>query len=122
MLIWDAGLREALARAVGDRYSRRILLATMTRAKSIDELSLTEGVPKASAYRRANELRKEGLLSVETIAVSDDGKKRELYRCIFRSFKIEVGPGGELVTEAEVNEGISPRKVVFQRNTPLISA
>jgi len=108
MRITGQNVRDALIRALADEYSRKILLATIDRARSVDELSETEKIPISTAYRRVNEMRDVGILTVEKTIITDDGKKFELYRSSFRSVRLQLNQG-EIVLDVELNEDVATR-------------
>jgi predicted transcriptional regulator len=101
-------VRDALIRALADEYSRKILLVTIDRARSVEELSETERIPISTAYRRVNEMKDVGILTVEKTIITDDGKKFELYRSSFRSVRLQLNQG-EIVLDVELNEDVATR-------------
>jgi predicted transcriptional regulator len=108
MRIDSSKVRDALIAALADDYSRKIILKTINKAQSVEELSRSEGIPISTAYRRINELKDVGLLAIEKTILSDDGKKYELYRSAFKSFRIDLEQG-EIKIEAELNEDVAIR-------------
>ena len=108
MRITGQNVRDALVRALADEYSRKILLVTIDRARSVEELSGTEQIPISTAYRRVNEMRDLGLLTVEKTIITDDGKKFELYRSSFRGIKLQLNQG-EILVDVELNEDVATR-------------
>jgi DNA-binding Lrp family transcriptional regulator len=108
VLIASVRVRDALIQALADEYSRKIILRTINQPKSIGDLSEGEGIPLSTAYRRVNEMTDAGILVVEKIILTSDGKKFELYRSAFRSVEIKLDQG-ELTIEAVLNEDIAAR-------------
>jgi Fe2+ or Zn2+ uptake regulation protein len=108
MRIDSPKVRDAVMEAMADEYSRKIILSTLNKAQSVEELSRNENIPISTAYRRVNEMKEVGLLAVEKTILNDDGKKYELYRSAFRSFKIDL-EHGEITIDAEFNEDVSMR-------------
>jgi Helix-turn-helix domain len=108
MRIDSPKIRDSLINALADEYSRKIILKTISKAESVEELSRTEQIPISTAYRRVNEMREVGLLTVEKTILNEEGKKYELFRSAFRSFKINL-EGGEIMIEAEFNEDVATR-------------
>jgi hypothetical protein len=108
MRITGQNVRDALVRALADEYSRKILLVTIDRARSVEELSGAEQIPISTAYRRVNEMRDLGLLTVEKTIITDDGKKFELYRSSFRGIKLQLNQG-EILVDVELNEDVATR-------------
>jgi hypothetical protein len=108
MRITGQNVRDALIRALADEYSRKIILGTIDRARSVEELSGTEKIPISTAYRRVNEMSEVGLLAVEKTIITDEGKKFELYRSSFKSVKLQLTQG-EIMVDAELNEDVATR-------------
>ena len=105
MIINDDGLRRALLKALADEYASRIIASTVLRPKSVAELIRECGIPHTTAYRIVNELKEKGILTVERIIHSRDGKKTALYRSTFRNILIKF-EGGFLEVEATPNRDI----------------
>jgi len=108
MRITGPQVRDALIRALADDYSRKILLSTLDAAKSVEELSHTLEIPISTAYRRVNEMRQVGLLTVEKTILTDEGKKFELYRSSFRGINLRLEKG-EIVVDVDLNEDVATR-------------
>lgn len=98
----------ALTRIMADEYSRRILLSGAAKAKTVEDFSREDGIPLSTCYRRVNEMHEEGILVVERIVISPEGKKSELYRSGFREVRISM-VDGNLQIEATVNEDIADK-------------
>ena len=98
----------ALTRIMADEYSRRILLSGAAKAKTVEDFSREENIPLSTCYRRVNEMHEEGLLVVERIVISPEGKKSELYRSGFKEVRISM-VDGNLQIEATVNEDIADK-------------
>lgn len=108
MRITSQKLQDALISALADEYARRIILKTITRAYSVEDLSRDENVPISTAYRRVNELKEVGLLTIEKTILTEEGKKFELYRSAFRTVHIDLNQG-EIVIDADLNEDVGTR-------------
>jgi DNA-binding Lrp family transcriptional regulator len=101
-------VQDAIIRALADEYSRRIILKTVEKAISVEELSHTLSIPISTCYRRVNEMREVGLLTVEKTIITDDGKKSELYRSAFRGINLQLHKG-EIIVDVELNEDVAIR-------------
>jgi len=108
MRITGQQVRDALIRALADDYSRKILLGTLEKARSVEELSQSLEIPISTAYRRVNELKEVGLLKVEKTIITNEGKKFELYRGAFRGINMQLEKG-EIVVDVELNEDVAMR-------------
>jgi hypothetical protein len=108
MRITGQQVRDALIRALADDYSRKILLSTLDKARSVEELSHSLLIPISTAYRRVNEMKDVGLLTVEKTIITDEGKKFELYRSSFKGINLQLEKG-DLVVDVELNEDVATR-------------
>jgi hypothetical protein len=94
--------------ALADEFSRRIVSSTVDEGKTVQEISLEQAVPLSTCYRRASELAERGLLMVERIVVTGEGKRYAVYRSSFRTVQIT----SDLVVTsatAEVNPDVSEK-------------
>ncbi|HYB04504.1 MAG TPA: helix-turn-helix domain-containing protein [Nitrososphaerales archaeon] len=80
MMVVEQDKKEALLEALGDDYARKILIATVSQAKSADEIARDNGIPVSTCYRRVHELLSVRLLRIEQTIISDSGKKYETFR------------------------------------------
>lgn len=94
--------------ALADAYARRILAATVRKAKPVKEISQDTGLPLPTTYRHVNTLMEKGLLVIERSALTEDGKRYDLYRSRIRSARLELDGNGERVAW-EGNEAIEDR-------------
>jgi hypothetical protein len=108
MRITGQQVRDSLIRALADEYSRKILLGTVEKARSVEELSQIFQIPISTAYRRVNEMREVGLLTVEKTILTDEGKKFELFRSAFKGLNLQLDKG-EIVVDVELNEDVATR-------------
>lgn len=115
MLIKDRNLKKALLRALADEYSSRILSSTAWRSLSVMDLVRDEGIPSTSAYRRVNELKEQGLLAVDRIVLTKDGKKFDLYKSTFREVNITFRRGSLEVTAI-------PNRDIFEKTLSLFES
>lgn len=83
-------------------------MRTVEKAISVEELSHTLAIPISTCYRRVNEMREVGLLTVERTIITDDGKKSELYRSAFRGINLQLQKG-EIIVDVELNEDVAIR-------------
>jgi Helix-turn-helix domain len=108
MRITGQHVRDALIRALADEYSRKILLSCVDKSRSVEELSHSLQIPISTAYRRVNEMKDIGLLTVEKTIITDEGKKFELYRSAFKGINLQLEKG-EIVIDVELNEDVATR-------------
>ena len=61
--------------------------------KSVIDITREERIPITSAYRKVKELKEYGLLKVDRIVITEDGKKYELVRSAIRSASVQFDDG-----------------------------
>lgn len=108
MEITDQAQVQALVQGLAEEYARKILLSTIPRAKSVEDLSRENDIPLSTCYRRVHELLDSKLLVIERIIVTPDGKKYELLRSSYKSVTIRFD-GGVMVVEALINEDVAEK-------------
>lgn len=93
MQIAEDAQKRAVIKALLDDQSRLILSSTMLVPKSVIDITREQQIPVTSAYRKVKELKQFGLLKVERIVLTEDGKKYELLRSTIRSAKVLFDKG-----------------------------
>ena len=99
---------QALVQGLADEYSRKILLSTIPRAKSVEDMSRENDIPLSTCYRRVHELLDNQILVVEKIIVTPDGKKYELLRSAYRAVNVTFD-GGVMKVDAIINEDVAEK-------------
>lgn len=97
-----------LVQMLSDEYSRKIVMSAVSEAKSVEQLSEEDDVPLSTCYRRVHELVESGIMIIERIIITSDGKKYELFRSAYKGMQINF-EGGNITVEATINEDISDR-------------
>lgn len=90
MQVSEEELKKAVLRALLDDQSRIILTSTMLAPKSVVEITREQKIPVTSAYRKVKELKEFGLLKVERIIITDDGKKYELVKSAIKTATVQL--------------------------------
>jgi len=88
MIVLNGALARGILTALADEFSRRIVSSTVKEGKTVQEISLEQAVPLSTCYRRTGELSRNGLLMVERIVVTGEGKRYAVYRSSFTSVQI----------------------------------
>ncbi len=105
-------LSGALARnavnAISDELSKRILVSSVSEAKTAQEISVEQALPLSSCYRRIRELVDQGLVVAERIVVTREGKRYSLYRSSFRTVEM-AADFRELRVSAELNQDVAEK-------------
>src|SRR5438034_8961056 len=77
-----------VSRLLTDEYAERILVATQTVSRSVQEISDKYDIPIAACYRKIHELEEAGLLHVAEIVTTPKGKTMNLYRSLLNSAQL----------------------------------
>ena len=93
MQIDEETRKKAVIRALLDDHARLILTATMESPKSVLDIIREHKIPITSAYRKVGELKESGLLKVERLVLTPDGKKFELVKSTIRGVSIQFDRG-----------------------------
>src|SRR5229473_1309101 len=75
LLIKDRATTQAMLTALANDEARRLLDSTISKSKSVVDLIRECDIAHTSAYRLVNELKDAGLLAIEKMGLSSDGKK-----------------------------------------------
>ena len=102
LLIKDRATTQAMLTALANDEARRLLDSTISKSKSVVDLIRECDIAHTSAYRLVNELKDAGLLAIEKMGLSSDGKKYAMYRSTFRSMTVKFDHG-QVEVDAEVN-------------------
>lgn len=105
MLIHDAALKKTILQAMADDCSLAILKGTTEKACSAMEIIHQCALPPSSVYRRISDFVDAGLLAVERIVITKDGKKFSLYRSTVRDMRAEY-KSGEFELSVSFNEDV----------------
>ncbi len=90
---------------MADECSIAILRGTTYRARSAMEIIHEYSLPPSTVYRRIEEFVKSGLLMVERIVITQEGKKFSLYRSTVRDMRAEYR-SGEVELSLSMNEDV----------------
>jgi len=82
-----------IVRALSDKYSRRILLSSISRPRQIQEISDEEDIPLSTCYRRVKDMLNFGFLKVQRISLSQDGRRVAWYTTTFESVSMHLESG-----------------------------
>jgi hypothetical protein len=110
MQVVEDECKKAVLRALLDDQSRLILTSTILVPKSVVDITREQRIPVTSAYRKVKELKQDGLLKVERIVITEDGKKYELVRSAIRSASVQFDRG-TLDVDVTANVGADEKMV-----------
>src|SRR5207247_9583765 len=74
-----------VSRLLTDEYAERILVATQSTSRSVQEISDKYDIPIAACYRKIHELEEAGFVKCAEIVTTPKGKTMKLYRSQLRS-------------------------------------
>ena len=74
-----------ISRLLTDEYAERILVATQSVPRSVQEISDRYNIPIAACYRKIHELEEAGFLKIAEIVTTPKGKTMKLYRSLLKS-------------------------------------
>ena len=104
-MVLEQDRKDALLHAMADEFTRKILLSTMLKAKTIQEIAEEAWIPISTCYRRVHELVTLRLLRVDQTIITDTGKKFELYRSSIKDAVVNFSS-----TELSVEVTLIPRE------------
>ena len=116
MIIKNEKQKAAIANALIDKYSRKILNSTMKNSKSVMDIMREQEIPMTSAYRRIKSLQDNKLIKIEKSLVTDDGKRYYLYRSTIKSVVINY-INGNLYVDITLNVLEKPEDKLMQSFT-----
>lgn len=102
MIIKDDAFKRSILSALADKEVMAILESAMLHAKSANDIIKETGIPYTTTYRKIKWMLDGGLLIVERIQLTEDGKKSSLFRSTLRSMAVKYEYGNTFV-EAEQN-------------------
>jgi hypothetical protein len=108
LLIHNQALKKTILEAMVDDCSLAILKGTTERARSAMDIIHECALPPSSVYRRISDFVDAGLLAIERIIITKDGKKFSLYRSTVRDIRAEYR-AGEFELNVSFNEDVVSR-------------
>jgi DNA-binding transcriptional ArsR family regulator len=102
MIINSEKLKQSVLIVLGDNEMLKILDVSMLLPRSVNDIIKETGIPHTTAYRKVKWLLDQGLLSVEKITITEEGKKFSLVRSTLRSFEVKYTLG-DVTVEGEQN-------------------
>jgi len=109
MNIKSQGIKSALLTALADEEMLKIMNCVIDHSKSFNDIiAENNSIPRTTAFRKIKWLLKEGLIIVDKIVLSQDGKKFSLYHSTLKAInaKYEVN---NVSLEAEPNFDIAKK-------------
>ena len=108
MQILDDDKARVMIQILSDKYSRSILFCTTVGSKSVEEVSRETKIPVSTCYRRIHDMKEQGVLVIDRIILTNDGRKYEVYKSAIKDARINI-EAGRMSVEAEPNVDASGR-------------
>lgn len=93
---------------MSEDFARRIIIVCISQARSAREIEQETQLPAATVYRHVRQLVEKSLLVVDRSAITQDGKRYDLFRSRLRSARMDLDAAGVRVTWEPV-EGMEER-------------
>ena len=112
MIVESQRAKKAILAALADEEMTKILDSVMYHSKSIADITRENNIAHTTCYRKTKWLINEGLVSVDKIVITPEGKKFSLYRSVFKSInaKYEIN---NVIVEAEQNFDIVKKTMAW---------
>ena len=105
MIIKGQKLKQAILAALADEEIIKILDYAMYRSKSVNDVIKECDIPHTTAYRKIKWLLEEGLIVIDKVEITQDGKKLSLFRSVLKALNIKY-EYNSVIIEAEQNLSI----------------
>ena len=111
MIVQSQRAKKAILAALADEEMTKILDSVMYHSKSIADITRENNIAHTTCYRKTKWLINEGLVSVDKIVITSEGKKFSLYFSVFKSINVKY-ESNNVIVEAEQNFDIVKRAMV----------
>lgn len=102
LIITNDKLKQAILVALGDKEMLEIMDVSMLRAVSVNDIIRETNIAHTTTYRKVRWLLDQGLLAVQSITITEDGKKFSKVRSTLKSFNVKYELG-KVIVEGEQN-------------------
>jgi len=110
MIVESQRAKNAILAALADEEMTKILDSVMYHSKSIADITRENNIAHTTCYRKTKWLINEGLVSVDKIVITPEGKKFSLYFSVFKSINVKY-ESNNVIVEAEQNFDIVKRSM-----------
>ncbi|HZL23824.1 MAG TPA: hypothetical protein VFC05_10900 [Nitrososphaeraceae archaeon] len=110
MIVESQRAKKAILAALADEEMTKILDSVMYHSKSIADITRENNIAHTTCYRKTKWLINEGLVSVDKIVITPEGKKFSLYFSVFKSINVKY-ESNNVIVEAEQNFDIVKRSM-----------
>ncbi len=110
MLVQSQRTKKALLSALADEEMTNILNSIMDNSKSIADITRENNIAHTTCYRKTKWLINEGLVRVDKIVITPEGKKFSLYYSVFKSVNVKY-ESSNVIVEAEQNSDVIKKRM-----------
>ncbi|MGQ0795763.1 MAG: hypothetical protein ACT4N5_06245 [Nitrosopumilaceae archaeon] len=112
MIIENEKFKQSILDVIADKEMVKIIDHATFRAVSVIDIIKETGIPHTTAYRKINWMLKEGILTVERIHITPEGKKNSMFRSTLKSINAKY-EHGRIIVEADYN--VDVREKIAER-------
>lgn len=131
MLLKDDTKAVEIVNALSDEYSRKIVLAIMSKSESIEELSKDLDIPISTCYRKVRHMLRFGIVRPFRTVIDENGKKYVSYATTFKNASVKFESGEMMVDvifnnvsnkveNVALSNDLIERATVLQPTPPLV--
>ena len=102
MIVKSQRAKKAILASLADEEMVKILDSLMFHSKSINDIIRETNIAYTTCYRKTNWLLNEGLLKVDKIVITPEGKKFSQFHSVLKSINVKY-EGNKIIVEAEQN-------------------
>jgi hypothetical protein len=102
--------KKAILSALADEEMVKILDSVMIHSKSIGDIIKETNIAYTTCYRKVNWLLAEGLLVLDKIVITSEGKKFSLFHSVLKSINVKY-ENNDVIIAAEENFDIVKKKI-----------
>jgi hypothetical protein len=102
VIVQSQRAKKAILTALADEEMNKILDSVMYHSKSIVDVAIEKNIPHTTCYRKTKWLLNEGLIIVDKIVITPEGKKYCLYHSVLKSISVKY-ESNNIIIEAEQN-------------------
>jgi predicted transcriptional regulator len=110
MLVQSQRTKKAILSALADEEMTNILNSIMDNSKSIADITRENNIAHTTCYRKIKWLINEGLVRVDKIVITPEGKKFSLYYSVFKSVNVKY-ESSNVIVEAEQNSDVIKKRM-----------
>jgi hypothetical protein len=105
MIIQSQRVKKTILTALANEEMTKIFDSIMYHSKSIVDITRENNIAHTTCYRKTKWLISEGLVRVDKIVITQEGKKFSLYYSVFKSVNVKY-ENNNVIVEAEQNPDI----------------